>query len=335
MARMAPRAVAAGLGERARAASARATLWFQRNRRAAEHRFPVLVELTTRLISANLLDAGTRLAAQAFLTSVPLLFVFASFAPDWLRSQLQESLRTVFGLTGGPAEQLQQVLGHDQTELQDTVGIVGALMVLISATSFSRAMSRVCQRAWQLPKAATTAAAWRWIIWLFALLVVLVFQGPLRDGFGVGSWLGTPLTFLVGTASAWWTQHLLLVSRVRWLPLLPGAILTSAAITAITVTARLYMPRWLSKALTDYGSLGGVLTLLSWLIALCAAATFAITIGAVLAQGPPLNRFLGTDAAAEGAAAAGNGASGNAAEGDGADARSGQEESGQGQAQRA
>ena len=305
MARMAPRAFAAGLGGRARSASAHARLRFERSRRGAEHRFPVLVELTTRLLSANLLDAGTRLAAQAFLTSVPLLFVFASFAPDWLRSQLQESLRAVFGLTGSPDQQMQEVLGGERTQLQETTGIVGVLMVLISATSFSRAMSRVCERAWQLPKSGAKVAAWRWIIWLFALLVVLVFQGPLRDGFGAGSWLGVPLTFLAGLASAWWTQHLLLASRVHWLPLLPGAILTSAAVTAITVTARLYMPRTLSKAMADYGSLGGVLTLLSWLIVLCGAATFAITIGAVLAQGPPLNRILGTDAGTVAGGAAG------------------------------
>jgi membrane protein len=36
-----------------------------------------------------------------------------------------------------------------------------------------------------------------------------------------------------------------------------------------------------------------VLAVLSWLIVLCAAITFAITIGAVLAQEPPLNRYLG------------------------------------------
>lgn len=297
MARMAPRAVAAGLSERARTAAAWARVRFERNRRAAEHRFPVLVELTTRLISANLLDSGTRLAAQAFLASVPLLFVFGSFAPNWLRSQLLESLRTVFGLTGGPDEQLRQVLHHNRSDMQETTGIVGVLMVLISSTSFSRAMARVCERAWQLPKSSARIAAWRWIIWLFALLVMLVFQGPLRDGFGVGNWLGLPLTFLAGTAAAWWTQHLLLTSRVCWLPLLPGAILTSAAVTAITVTSRLYMPRALSKALADYGALGTVLTLLSWLIALCATATCTITIGAVLAAGPPLNRFVGMAAA--------------------------------------
>src|SRR5690348_1960381 len=66
----------------------------------AERRVPVLTELTDRLLSANLLDAGTRLAAQAFLTSVPLLFALGAFAPQGVRDQLLHSLRSVFGLTG-------------------------------------------------------------------------------------------------------------------------------------------------------------------------------------------------------------------------------------------
>ncbi|MGW0082748.1 hypothetical protein [Streptomyces sp. NPDC003393] len=43
---------------------------------------------------------------------------------------------------------------------------------------------------------------------------------------------------------------------------------------------------------TWYRALGMVLVMLSWLIVLCAAATFSLTIGAVLADEPPLNRRL-------------------------------------------
>ncbi|MCY0955355.1 hypothetical protein [Streptomyces sp. H27-H5] len=39
-----------------------------------EGRFPVVTELTGRLLSTNLLDGATRLASRAFLASVPLLF---------------------------------------------------------------------------------------------------------------------------------------------------------------------------------------------------------------------------------------------------------------------
>lgn len=264
-------------------------------RTGAETRFPVLAELTSRLVSGNLLDAGTRLAAQAFLAAVPLLFALAAFAPQSVRDQLRESLRAMFGLVSPSDHELQQVLGRSSPDgLRETTGIVGGLVALVSATSFSRAMARVCERAWALPRAGTRIAAWRWAVWLLALLLVVLLQAPLRNGFGAGMWVGVPVFFAVSTGVWLWTQHLLLANRIGWLPLLPGALLGAAATSALGLTARLYMPGALNRALGEYGSLGLVLTMLSWLIVVCGALTFAFTIGAVLAQEPPLNRYFGT-----------------------------------------
>jgi membrane protein len=268
-----------------------------RLRREAEQRFPVITALTARTLSVNLLDAGTRLAAQLFLTAVPLLFVVAAFAPQAVRDQLVSTARNVFGLTGASDEQLKEVYGSNGGDLRQTTGAIGALMALLSATACSRAMARVCERAWNLPRAAVRVALWRWIAWIAAWMVALVLQGPLRDGFGSGLWLGLPLTFLADVAVWWWTQRLLLSKRVPWLPLLPGAVLTALAMTGLSVTARLYMPTALNRSLANYGSLGSVFTMLSWLIAICAALTFTITTGAVLASEPPLAALLTRGAA--------------------------------------
>ncbi|MDT9699382.1 YhjD/YihY/BrkB family envelope integrity protein [Streptomyces sp. P17] len=276
------------------------TARIQRLRARAEERFPVVSEVTSRLLSANLLDAGTRLAAQAFLAAVPLLFAVAAFTPPGVREQLRESLQAMFGLSGQADLELQQVLGGSVDEtVRETSGAVGVVVALVSATSFSRVMARVCERAWRLPRASTRIAAWRWVVWLLVLLIFVLLQAPIRDGFGVGLWLGTPVLFLVSTGVWLWTQRLLLAGRVGWLPLLPGAILTAAATSALALTARLYVPNALNRALGEYGSLGLVLTLLSWLIVVCAAATFSVTIGAVLAEEPPLNRFLTRDRATD------------------------------------
>ncbi|MFI8326652.1 YhjD/YihY/BrkB family envelope integrity protein [Streptomyces sp. NPDC085529] len=268
-----------------------------RNLRAgAERRFPVLTEVTERLVGGNLLDAGTRLAAQAFLAAIPLLFALAAFAPEPVRDQLRESLRAMFGLTGAADQQLQQVFDRSTEDgVRETSGAVGAVIALVSATSFSRAMARVCERAWGLPRAGTRIGAWRWAVWLLALVVVVLLQAPIRDGFGAGAWLGVPLFFVLAVGVWLWTQHLLLAKRVPWLPLLPGALLGAATSTALGITARFYMPGALNRALAEYGGLGLVLTLLSWLIVVCAALTFAFTIGAVLAREPTLARLLGTD----------------------------------------
>ncbi|MFJ3516834.1 YhjD/YihY/BrkB family envelope integrity protein [Streptomyces sp. NPDC090131] len=261
----------------------------------AETRFPVITHVTERMVLVNIFDSATRLAAQCFLTVVPLLFVFASFAPAPVREQLVESVRTMFGLTGEADKQLNDVFsGAGEDDLRNAVGVAGAVIVLLSATAVSRAMQRLCRRAWQIPRAGTRIAIWRWFAWIGAWMVLLVVQGPVRNGFGLGLWLGIPLTLLLQTGAWWWSQHLLLGGLIRWPPLLPGALLTAAAVTALSLGARVYMPIALNRSLAAYGSTGSVFVILSWLIVLCVAVAVGITTGATLAQEPYLARRLGS-----------------------------------------
>ncbi|MFE2260759.1 YhjD/YihY/BrkB family envelope integrity protein [Streptomyces griseosporeus] len=266
-------------------------------RARTERRFPLFTHLMEHLISVNVFDSATRLAAQTFLTAVPLLFLVASLAPQALREDFVSSLRHLFGLTGAADKELEKALGgagDPSDELRQTTGVVSGLMVLVSATACSRAMQRLCERAWGMPKAGARVAAWRWLAWLAAWLVMIAVQGGLRDGFGAGLWLGVPLLLLAETGMWWWTQHLLLTARVAWLPLLPGALLTGAALAVATSTASLYVPRALNHSLDKYGSLGAVFTMLSWLITLCVVVTLCVTAGAVVAREPWAARHLGT-----------------------------------------
>ena len=160
----------------------------------AHTRFPVIARLISRMHAVNILDAATRLAAQSFLTAIPLFFLIASFAPSSVRNQLVSSLRTVFGLTGAVNAQLDQLLQSHTGGVRDTIGVVGALMVLISATAVSRALQRLCRRAFAVPKAASKVAPWRWLVWIAVWMLALLVQGPLRNGFGAGLWLGIPVT---------------------------------------------------------------------------------------------------------------------------------------------
>ncbi|SMF18377.1 YhjD/YihY/BrkB family envelope integrity protein [Streptomyces sp. Amel2xC10] len=271
-----------------------------RLRARAEARVPLITHLMSHVLSVNVLDSATRLAAQTFLTAVPLLFVVASIAPHDLRERFVDSVRDVFGLTGSADAQLRQAfLGDESGEFLQTTGVVSGLLVLISATACSRAMQRLCERAWRLPGAAARVAAWRWLAWLAAWLVMIGFQGVLRNGFGLGLWLGLPLLLIAEVGLWWWTQHLLLTGRVPWAPLLPGALLTGAALSVLTSTATLYVPRALNHSLAAYGSLGAVFTLLSWLITLCVVIALCVTAGAVVAREPWAARLLGTPPALE------------------------------------
>ncbi|WP_223245526.1 YhjD/YihY/BrkB family envelope integrity protein [Streptomyces sp. CBMA156] len=265
-----------------------------RGRTATLRDAPFPRRFAAQLIHIHVLDTATRLAAQVFLTALPVLFVLAAFMPQEVRRSVSDSLRTVLGLHGASIDEIRQVLQTGQNTATDAFGVVGIVVTLLSATSCSRVLQRLCERSWHLPHLAGRLAAWRWLAWLLVWIAALTVQGQVRTGFGVGDGLGVILYLVTATLLWWWTQHLLLGGRVPWLPLLPGAVLTSAALTALAWGSRLYIPRSLNRSVTQFGPLGLVFTLLSWLIVMFTAITLGIGIGYVVAGQGRLARLLGT-----------------------------------------
>ncbi|GAA2743290.1 YhjD/YihY/BrkB family envelope integrity protein [Kitasatospora cinereorecta] len=262
--------------------------------KAMPERIPLVGRALSQFLRVNLLDNATRLAAQAFLSALPALFVVAVFAPATIRHGVTSSMREQLGLQGPAQTQMQQLMSAGHDEIAQSFGVVGILVTLLSATALSRALQRVCERAWEVPRSGTRVAAWRWLVWLLVWLVFLVVQVPMRKGFGVGLWLGVPLLFVASTLLWWWTQHLLLGSRVRWWPLLPGALLCGAAEVGVGVASKVYLPAAMSRAVDRFGPYGVVFTMLSWLIVLFTAVTLALVLGRVIAEEPAVVRYLGT-----------------------------------------
>ncbi|MFZ3495275.1 YhjD/YihY/BrkB family envelope integrity protein [Streptomyces sp. 5.8] len=255
---------------------------------------PLLGRLLEQLATVRVLDCATRLAAQAFLGAVPAVFVIAALAPEWLQEQLVTSIRTTLGLQDAALDQVRSVYSAVDTTAVASTGGVGILVTLLSATACSRALQKTCERAWHLPKAKARVAAWRWLAWLVVWLVALLFQGLVQTAFGTGRITGFTLAVATGTLLWWWTQYLLLGSRIPWLPLLPGALLAGFGEQLLTVASRVYMPHAVDRSLQEFGSLGSVFVLLSWLIAFFIVITLAITVGYVVAHEPRPAAWLRT-----------------------------------------
>ncbi|MGF0177078.1 YhjD/YihY/BrkB family envelope integrity protein [Streptomyces sp. Marseille-Q5077] len=278
------------------------TAWLKAAHARVETRFPVITGIVDRMVSVNIFDSATRIAAQCFLTAVPLMFVLSAYAPQAVQDQVASAVSAVFGLNGQSKAQIEQAFQPPTDDLRQATGVVGALMVLLSATAVSRAVQRLCRRAWLLPRSGAKVAPWRWLAWIVLWLGALVGQGLLHNRVGLGALLGIPVILVMETALWWWTQHLLLGGGVRWSPLLPGAVITAIAVSALSLTAHFYMPRALNRALAEYGSAGPVFVLLSWLIIVCVAVAVGLSVGAVLSQEPFLRRRLGTPTSPPGTA---------------------------------
>ncbi|MFE5687894.1 YhjD/YihY/BrkB family envelope integrity protein [Streptomyces sp. NPDC056512] len=273
---------------------AKVTRWGTARAGELRERLPFVTHLTRQMVDVSLLDSSTRLAAQAFLTAFPVLFIVAAFAPTSVRDRLIESATYAVGLSGPALDQVRQVFGAPDDTTRESTGSVGIVITLLSATSCSRALQRVCERSWHVSPAGLRLIAWRWLVWLLVWLCALMVQGLLSDGFGLGLWLGLPLSLASSTLLWWWTQHMLLGGRVPWLPLLPGALLTGMGVVVLAWASRFYMPVTLNRSVAEFGPLGLVFTLLSWLIVLFTVVCVGIATGYVLAHEPLLVRRLGT-----------------------------------------
>ncbi|WP_344010917.1 YhjD/YihY/BrkB family envelope integrity protein [Streptomyces thermospinosisporus] len=272
------------------------TAWQKALHQRVQRRFPVVTALVDRMVAVNIFDSATRIAAQCFLTAVPLLFVLSAYAPEAVQEQIAASVSAVLGLTGEAKAQVEQAFRPPSDDLRQATGLVGCLMVLLSATAVSRAVQRLCRRVWLLPRSRAKVAPWRWVAWIVLWLGALLLQGWLHSVSDAGVVLAVvavAVIFVMQTVMWWWTQHLLLGGAVRWGPLLPGAVLTALAVEGLSVTAHFYMPRALNRTLAEYGPAGSVFVLLSWLIVMAVAVAVALTVGAVLSQEPFLRRRLG------------------------------------------
>ncbi|MFF6775512.1 YhjD/YihY/BrkB family envelope integrity protein [Streptomyces sp. NPDC012637] len=238
------------------------------------------------------MEAAARLAAQMFLAALPLLIVVAAFAPQSVKDLLVDAVRTLLG-DKVPTDDIERVLTANG-ELKGSIGVAGVIVVLISATALSRALQQVCERCWDLPKGSARLTAWRWLVWLLGWLAALLFQTAIRQGFGGGTVVGVLASVVTSVALWWWTQHLLLGARIGWAPLLPGALLAGAAMTAFGYASPLVMPEALEQSQEHYGPLGYVFTFLTWLIAGCCVVVVCVAVGQVVASSGPFPRWLGT-----------------------------------------
>ncbi|MFJ8822553.1 YhjD/YihY/BrkB family envelope integrity protein [Streptomyces sp. NPDC102467] len=252
---------------------------------------PLAGRVVQQLVRVTILDMATRLAAQAFLAVLPMLIAVASFCPRPVRDDLLHSVRLLLGTHGAALARVRELTEGGDTAAHSW-GVSGVLVALLSATAFTRALQRLCERSWELPRSGVLYVVWRWPVWLLVWVVSLVAQGTLHRAFGAGPVIGYLLQLTVAVLMWWWTQHLLLAGRVPWLSLLPGAVLTGGGVVAYCAASGLWLPRTLRMSTERYGALGSVFTLLTWLIVFFTIVVFGVAVGRTLAQEEALRRRL-------------------------------------------
>ena len=102
-------------------------------------------------------DRSMTIAAQVFVSVFPILIMAAA----WLGSRTSESITDAVGVPEETEIVLQDALANNAG---NAFGVIGTLLVLVSATSLSRALTRAFAAIWDLPRPrAGINVAWRWL----------------------------------------------------------------------------------------------------------------------------------------------------------------------------
>ena len=246
---------------------------------------PGLQRLVTELVRVEVIDRAMVIAAQGLLALVPLLIVMAAFLPHDLAVALTERFQSITGLGPDETQAVQQTLQPDR--IRSEFGVLGALITLFSATSFARSIQRMNERTWELPHVGGVKGNRRCFAWLAGWLVMLqmisLLNAVLR-GIDQGGVLRLVEQCITGSLLWWWSAHTLLLGRMAWRKLLPGAVVTGVVLAVYTTGSKLVMPTYASTSAKQLGALGLVLAATTWLIGVGFVMVVAAVVGRVLAE---------------------------------------------------
>jgi uncharacterized BrkB/YihY/UPF0761 family membrane protein len=234
-------------------------------------------------IRIELFDRSMTIAGQFFTSVFPILVSLAAWSDrddsEWIADAIdmpEESRSVLSDAVGGSTSA--------------TFGLLGILIVLISATSLSRALTRAFAAIWRLERPKTRLAfVWRWLAVVLALalslVVVRAIDAVLEDA-AASTVLQAMTAIACDLAVAVFVPWILLQGAIPPRQLVPGALLFALAMVVVRPGMALWLPRSLEVSADRYGTIGVAFTYLAWLYVLSFCFLTASVIGQVVASDP-------------------------------------------------
>jgi membrane protein len=234
-----------------------------------------------RFVAIEGAQLATVISAQAFTSLVPFLVVAAAIGPG--DEDLADRIIERFGLDGSAARSVRSLFA-DAGEVESAVTWVGVIILVLSALSFTRAIQRMFQRAYE-EKPGGPKDMLRGLVWLAGFAVWITVSAPLRDAFEDVGGLLTALAVsgAVGFVLWLWTPALLLTST-DWRRLLPGAAVSAVLGTCATIASGIYVPILMTWSADRYGLIGIAFSLQSFLLVIGFVAVIGAVVGAVTSE---------------------------------------------------
>jgi membrane protein len=215
-----------------------------------------------RLAGMQFVERSVTIGAQAFAALIPLMIVYSAVVPLADARSFAQRLIEKLKLSGSAAESVHQAIAPPGT-VAEGVSVLGFLILVVAALSFARAMQRMYETAYKLPASGMKGTPWH-LLWI-ALIPAYLTLRPVIAALAGGLWHA--IGSLLLAVAAWLiTPYILLGRRMSARRLAPGALITAAGMTGLSVASLIYLPHSLSSSARNFGTIGVAFAILGWLI---------------------------------------------------------------------
>jgi membrane protein len=210
-------------------------------------------------------DRAIALASSALTALIPLLVVAGAVLTWFGAGDTATRIINRYELSGDGAEAVRDIFSS-ATDSGTSVGIVGALLLIVAVLSFSRAVQRLFEQTWELDPLSVRNSL-NGLRFAAALVVYTVATGAIHAvaGFGSLELIASLLTVPLSAVLLVWGGWVLSAKRIEWEALLPFGAIGSILLAVYSVGATVYVPHLFDTYAARYGVIGAVFAIISTL----------------------------------------------------------------------
>jgi membrane protein len=243
----------------------------------------LLLRTAGELFRVQIFDRSMTLAAQTFTSIFPMLIMLGALFGHRARDQLGEVLR----VPPSSARLLDEALSGSRS---GTFGVIGSLIVILSATGLARALIRSYRVIWPDTgrRAGAMATAWQidTVLLLVVFLIVVRLLGWLTGQLPAPHATGVLVTFASDVGLAVLLPRILLGPGIPRARLLVTGLVFGVAMVGVRAVGAVYLPRALTASADRYGTIGLAFTYIGWFYVISFCLLLCAVLGSVLAPTP-------------------------------------------------
>jgi membrane protein len=237
-----------------------------------------------RMLEIEFFDRSVALGGKAFVSFFPLVIVVAAFSPDKVRTSIIGTVTSQLGLSGDALTITKEAFGSADDVTRAT-GVLGLLLTVFFASSFTTALQRCFFRTWRRPRHGGFGHYWRGIVCLLAVLAGMAIIGVVASALG-GPAIGLVaiMWFAVSCGLWWFVAWFMLMGDVRGRVLVPTGILIGVFTTVYGATSFIWMPENVTSNENQFGVFGIALALIAWFCGAASCVLAGACAGVLLAE---------------------------------------------------